>query len=156
VYVKQSSWTVDIPVVIVLRALGVRTEDQIYKITAGCDQEVVDLLFESIDEADSLGVKSTEQAIEFIRLRMRQGHGTPKAEDVSNMLTKVLLSHIQVANDNFQKKIIYIAHIVRRILLAVKDPSQLDNKVNYFHVFYYLRLYILTICTWMKLGILWK
>lgn len=137
IYVKQSSWTVDIPVVIVLRALGVHSDEEIYKMTAGCDQEAVDLLFESIDEADSLGVKSKEQAIDFIRQRMRQNYGTPKSEDVNNMLTKILLSHIQVVNGNFRKKIMYIAHIIQRILLAVKDPSQLDDKVNCFNVFYH-------------------
>ena len=43
----------------------------------------------------------------------------------------MIISHIPVTNYNFQPKCIYLALIVRRVLIALNDPKQLDDKDYY-------------------------
>jgi DNA-directed RNA polymerase III subunit RPC2 len=46
------------------------------------------------------------------------------------MLAHVVLNHVPVENYCFREKVVYITHIVRRVLRTVLDPSLLDDKVR--------------------------
>jgi DNA-directed RNA polymerase III subunit RPC2 len=67
---------------------------------------------------------------------MRQARSTgshrkapnPEAE-AAEMLANVVLNHVPVEQFNFRAKVIYICHIIRRILFTVRDPNLLDDKV---------------------------
>ena len=43
----------------------------------------------------------------------------------------LFLGHVPVIKFNFQAKCVYIALMIRRIVVAVKDPSTLDDKDYY-------------------------
>jgi DNA-directed RNA polymerase III subunit RPC2 len=135
VYVKQSSWSADVPVIVILRALGVQSDEQIFSLFQH-DPYLIEALFDSMDEAETLGVTSQEGALEYILQLMRsvpgqaQPQGVARREDVLDMLSNALISHVPVQQGGFSRKIMYIVCVVRRILLAVKDPSQFDDKVR--------------------------
>ena len=46
------------------------------------------------------------------------------------MLAHVILNHVPVVNYCFREKVVYITHIIRRVLRTVKDPKLLDDKVS--------------------------
>lgn len=47
------------------------------------------------------------------------------------MLAHSLLNHVPVLNYDFSNKALYIAHIVRRVLQTVLDPTLIDDKDYY-------------------------
>ena len=55
---------------------------------------------------------------------------SPEVEAVE-MLAHSLLNHVPVVNYDFSRKVVYIAHIVRRVLKTVMDPSLIDDKDYY-------------------------
>lgn len=61
-------------------------------------------------------------------LLFRTSH--PTLNMIAYIHTQVL-NHVPVVNFNFRDKVIYICHIVRRILKTVRDPSLLDDKDYY-------------------------
>jgi len=50
---------------------------------------------------------------------------------VRDTLTGTILNHIPVERFDYKLKCIYIARMLRRIILAVKDPSTLSDKDYY-------------------------
>jgi DNA-directed RNA polymerase III subunit RPC2 len=42
----------------------------------------------------------------------------------------VVLNHVPVENYDFREKVMYMAHIVRRVLRTVQDRTLLDDKVE--------------------------
>lgn len=54
---------------------------------------------------------------------------SPVAEAVE-VLANLVLNHVPVHQYNFRGKIIYVTHIIRRVLRTVRDRSLLDDKVT--------------------------
>jgi DNA-directed RNA polymerase III subunit RPC2 len=57
------------------------------------------------------------------------------------MLSHVVLNHVPVENYNFRSKVIYITHIIRRVLKTVNDRTLLDDK-DYYGNTNYLSIYL--------------
>ena len=53
-----------------------------------------------------------------------------KQEEARDILEKIL-SHIPVENFDFRPKYIYVALMIRRIIQATEDPTNLDDKDYY-------------------------
>jgi hypothetical protein len=49
--------------------------------------------------------------------------------EAMEMLANGVLNHVPVENFCFRSKVIYIAHIIRRVLMTVNDRTLLDDKV---------------------------
>ncbi len=54
-----------------------------------------------------------------------------QAEEARHILASVVLSHVPVTNFDFRIKCIYVGLMIRRILLAMRDPSTMDDKDYY-------------------------
>jgi hypothetical protein len=54
-----------------------------------------------------------------------------QAEEARHILASVVLSHVPVVNFDFRVKGIYVGLMIRRILLAMRDPSTMDDKDYY-------------------------
>jgi len=52
-------------------------------------------------------------------------------DEARHILASVVLSHVPVVNSDFRVKGIYVGLIIRRILLAMRDPSTMDDKDYY-------------------------
>ena len=53
---------------------------------------------------------------------------SPEVEAME-LLAHGILNHVPVENYCFRTKVVYITHIVRRVLLTVSDRKLLDDKV---------------------------
>jgi len=142
VYLKHNSLGDDIPIVVVLKAMGLECDEEIVQLV-GTEPEIVDLFSGSLEEPYYLGIYSREQALQFIGLKVRQvrqnnvnarmsfrKNMTPEAEAME-MLAHVVLNHVPVEAYCFREKVVYITHIVRRVLRTVIDRSLLDDKDYY-------------------------
>jgi DNA-directed RNA polymerase III subunit RPC2 len=53
------------------------------------------------------------------------------AAEAAEMLANVVLNHVPVIRYNFRAKVVYITHIIRRVLQTVRDRTLLDDKDYY-------------------------
>ena len=74
-------------------------------------------------------VKAAKQNAAAAGSKSYKRSATPEAEAME-MLANGILNHVPVENYCFRSKVIYITHIIRRVLQAVMDRSLLDDKVG--------------------------
>ncbi|SGY19941.1 BQ5605_C017g08396 [Microbotryum silenes-dioicae] len=146
IYLKHNSIHEDIPVAIVLRALGVVSSREIVQLVCGNDDEFRSHFAINIEELEDLKTKSgqqipvqtQQQALDYIGSRVkiirRTGPGAswsqrrPASEEAIEVLATVVLAHVPVEDLNFRPKAIYIAMMVRRVLMAMVDPKSIDDR----------------------------
>lgn len=138
VYLKHNSLTDDIPIVVVMKGMGMQNDQEIVSMV-GTETQLLDGLAGSLEEACEMGIFTQQQALDHISSKLRSAK-IPKAGSSSSItgsdaareiLASVVLSHVPCENFNFRLKCIYIAHIIRRILFTDKDRSRLDDKDYY-------------------------
>lgn len=153
-YLKSSSLGDDIPIAVVLKAMGVESDQEIIQLlgtASAADRELVDLFAGSLEEPYSLGIFTRTQALAFIGNKIINSQAAnansgafggssssaytrkvlPPEVEAVEMLANFVLNHVPVENYCFRQKVIYIAHIIRRILMTVLDRSLLDDKDYY-------------------------
>lgn len=146
IYLKHNSIHEDIPVAIVLRAMGIISSREIVQIVCGNDDDFRARFAVNIEELDELKTKSgqpipvqtQQQALDYIGSRVkvirRTGPGAgwsarrPASEEAIEVLATVVLAHVPVEDLNFRPKAIYIAVMVRRVLMAMADPKSVDDR----------------------------
>lgn len=109
----------------------------------GTEPEIVDLFSGSLEDPYFLGIYSQKQALNFIGNKIKQARAknvnmkqfnkknTTPETDAMEMLAQGVLNHVPVHNFCFNSKIVYITHIVRRVLKTVNDRTLLDDKDYY-------------------------
>jgi DNA-directed RNA polymerase beta subunit len=70
VYLKHNSLGDDIPIVIVLKAMGLESDQEIVELV-GYEPELVDLFSGSLEEPYLLGIYSRDEALSFIGNKVR-------------------------------------------------------------------------------------
>eukprot|EP00808_Paulinella_micropora_P011541 g46876.t1 len=85
-------------------------------------------IFTSLQALDYIGSKI--QTRSFQRAR-QYGIRKSKVDFARDALARDILAHIPVRNYNFQAKCVYLAVVTRRILMAVQDPTTLDDRDYY-------------------------
>jgi DNA-directed RNA polymerase III subunit RPC2 len=111
----------------------VETDQEVVQLV-GSEPYYADMMSSSLEESCRLQVFTQAQALEFIGNRVtqrQQRKPKPKAEEARNILASVILSHVPVVNYDFHVKAIYVGLVIRRILLAMRDPSTMDDKDYY-------------------------
>ncbi|RNC58276.1 putative DNA-directed RNA polymerase polypeptide [Trypanosoma cruzi] len=139
------SFKEDIPIVVMLKALGMESDQQIAQ-HIGTTPAFESVLFACFEQAAALGVKTQDDALHFIGERRKetswevddaqQRHiQKSKADNAAEFLGNVLLCHIregQVQRDwNFRHKALYVCFMVRRMIEASVDSSLLDERDFY-------------------------
>lgn len=134
-YLRHNILTEDIPVVVALKAMGVQSDHEILLMTAGHDKDYQELFAPNFEESTKLGVFSTQQALEFLGSRLKfsrksYGPGPPKskAQDAAQAISHMLIAHVPVKNMQCRVKAIYMALMVRRVLMAMRDPKLIDDR----------------------------
>lgn len=133
-YLKHNSLGEDIPVAIALRAMGVQSDHEILLLAAGNDAHYQDEFASNLEIAALEGIFTQEQALEFIAMRLkperfvkRGEEKTPKQKALEK-LAGTIIPHVEVEGLNFRPKALYIAHMTRRVLMAMQDPKLVDDR----------------------------
>ncbi|PKI83324.1 Ret1p [Malassezia vespertilionis] len=132
-YVKHNSLHEDIPIVIVFRALGILSDKEILQLCAGHDEIYAELFAVNLEKAAKLDIFTRKQALEYMGARvkiMRRGVGLRRApsDEALEVLATVIMAHVPVDNFDFRNKAIYLAAMVRRVLVCMVDGSMVDDR----------------------------
>jgi DNA-directed RNA polymerase III subunit RPC2 len=146
VVMSHRSFTEDIPIVIVLKALGMESDQSIAQ-HIGSGPAVEKILFPCFEQAIKCGIQTQNEALSFIGERRKesgweveetmhkQQAQKSKADKAAEFLGNVLLCHIregEVGKDwNFYHKALYVCFMVRRMIEAMTDSSMLDDRDFY-------------------------
>lgn len=98
------------------------------------------LFAHNIEEVHKLGIHTKMQALDFLGKQVKVirktspngatawGMRRPPSEEAMEALATIILAHVPVHNLNFRPKAIYIATMARRVLMAMHDESQVDDR----------------------------
>jgi DNA-directed RNA polymerase III subunit RPC2 len=135
VYLKNNTLGEDIPIAIVLKAMGVESDVEAVQLV-GSEPYIVNALALSLEEASKFGIHTQFQALKFIGSKIRRNTSSyrkpmPPEDEAREILDRVVLSHVPVNNFDFRAKAIYVGHITRRVLLVHLGKMSLDDKDYY-------------------------
>ncbi|GAC74729.1 RNA polymerase III, second largest subunit [Moesziomyces antarcticus T-34] len=133
IFLKHNSLHEDIPIAIAFKAMGIQADREILQLVAGHDDVYKELFAINLEEAARLGVYTRKQALDFIGARAKASRKPlsmrrPLAEEALDVLATVIMAHVPVERLNFRPKAIYIACMVRRVLMAMQDEKKVDDR----------------------------
>ena len=134
IYLKHNILTEDIPIVVVLKALGVLSDREIMLMTAGADSAYQDTFAVNFEESIKLNIFTQHEALEYIghriqfRLRPSPDARRRATQEALEALRAVIINHVSVVDFNYRPKAIYVAYMVRRVLMAYHNPKLIDDK----------------------------
>lgn len=126
-----------IPIVIVLKALGGKSDMEIMELVAGSDGRYQDEFLVNFDEATKAGIFTQHQALEYIGARVkmgsRKGQFGPQVrrnhvEEGLDALANVVIAHVTIEELDFYPKAIYVAMMTRKVLMAAHNPKLVDDR----------------------------
>lgn len=133
-YLKHNSFTDNIPVVVLFKAMGVITDQEIVQMI-GSEEDILSIFAPSLEECANLKVFTQLQALEYIgsKTRVSRSWGKPKSkvDEASDVLVGVVLAHIPVENFNYRMKCVYLALMIRRVIQAQQDVVRIDDRDYY-------------------------
>ncbi|KAL8365029.1 hypothetical protein RB595_004033 [Gaeumannomyces hyphopodioides] len=129
-----------IPIAIVLKALGGLPDYEIMQLVAGEDARYQDDFAVNFDEATRAGVFTQHQALEYVGTRVKMGSIRTKmpgsggmarrnnTEEGLEALANMIIGHVPIVGLDFYPKAIYVAMMVRRVLMAAQDFKLVDDR----------------------------
>ncbi|KAF2858486.1 beta and beta-prime subunits of DNA dependent RNA-polymerase [Piedraia hortae CBS 480.64] len=134
-YLKHSSMSDDIPIVIALRGMGIQSDMSVLLLVAGNDELYQDKFLPNIEEAARLGVFTQEQALDYIASKLRPerfaakwgGTKSPRQQALDKLAVGIL-PHVGVKDLDFYPKALYLAFMGRRVIMAMHSEKQLDDR----------------------------
>lgn len=137
ILVKHNSLTEPVNAIIILKAMGCDSDQEIIQLI-GADTKFVSTLAPTLQEAAENKIFTRDKALEFIGNKIKSskrpltgGKNRSKIDDARELLKDVILSHIPVHTYNFRMKIIYMALMLRRMIEAMHDENAIDDKDYY-------------------------
>ena len=134
IYLKQNCFLEDIPVVIIFKAMGLASDNEICGLVAGSDHKLLEMFSQSVEEAAKLKIYNQRQALLYVGVRIRSIRSatdrTPesKIDEALDILASVVLSHIEVERTNYRLKATYCAIMCRRVILASDETQSIDDR----------------------------
>lgn len=135
IYIRHNILVEDVPIVIVLKAMGIQSDQEILQLVAGSDKVYQDEFLINFEDAMRDDIQTQQQALEYIGSRvkiMRRPIGTNQRrnyqQEAIEALSSIIITHVPVLGMNFRPKAIYIAYMVKRVLMAKHDPELVDDR----------------------------
>ena len=135
VYLKHNSLTEDIPIVIILKGMGLSSDQEIIQMVGSSD-EILSGLLPSIQEAQEKQVFTRDECLEYLghrsklhKISLSGWTAKSRVDEAKELLREMILTHIPAVNLNFKRKAVYLAMMIRRLLSASKE--QYDDKDYY-------------------------
>lgn len=133
-YLKHNSFSDNIPIVVVFKAMGVISDQAIVQLI-GSEEDVLSIFAPSLEECANLHIFTQLQALEYVGAKCRQirtwGKPRTKVDEASDVLAGVVLAHVPVVSYDYRMKSIYLALMVRRVILAQEDAVRVDDRDYY-------------------------
>ncbi|CAG9938938.1 unnamed protein product [Clonostachys rosea f. rosea IK726] len=127
----------NIPIVIVLKAMGGLSDYEIMQLVAGSDGRYQDEFVINFDEATRVGVFTQQQALEYIGARVKMGSKRGQfgpmprrnnIEDGLDALSNLVVAHVPIEGLDFYPKAIYLAMMTRKVLMASQNTKLVDDR----------------------------
>lgn len=133
IYLKHNSFHEDIPIAIAFKAMGVQADREILQLVAGNDEAYKELFAINLEEAARLNVFTRQQALTYIGQRVKvmrkpMQARRPITEEAIEALANLVMAHVEVKDLNFRPKAMYVAVMVRRVLMCMQDESMVDDR----------------------------
>ncbi|KAI4141596.1 MAG: hypothetical protein L6R39_005272 [Caloplaca ligustica] len=133
IYLKHNVLTEEIPICLAFKAMGVHADQQVLLLCAGEDEAYQDLFAPNFEECAKLGIYSQTDALDYIGFRIKivnkaWGYRRVQVQEALEALASVILVHVPVEGLNFRAKALYLAFMVKRVLMAKCDPKLVDNR----------------------------
>eukprot|EP01135_Chromosphaera_perkinsii_P003763 Nk52_evm9s255 gene=Nk52_evmTU9s255 len=134
-FLKHNSLAEEMPIVVVLKAMGMECDQEIMQMV-GNDKKSIEALANSFMDCRNAGVFTQEQALEYMGSKIRVSRRMwksrkSKSDEARDVLASVILGHIEVERFNFRPKCLYMAVMIRRMIMAMHDPTALDDRDYY-------------------------
>jgi len=136
-FLKHNSLNEDIPIVILLRSMGIQSDQELLNLVAGGDENYQDEFVVNLEEAHRLDVFTQEQALDYIGSRVKAdrfggaSYSAPKKsyrQQAVEKLANTIIPHVEVKDLDFKPKALYISFMARRVLMAKKNPKAVDDR----------------------------
>lgn len=112
-----------LPVVVLLRALGIDTDKEIVEAMATADIEKQEIYF-NLYEFD---VKTAEDAKEYIGKKLRIPQKEYRDKRITDIMDKYLLPHLGQKKADRMKKALYLSQVVKKVLkVGLQDVKEQD------------------------------
>ena len=126
----------DICIPIIFKAMGITSHQEMMLICTGVSAEFQDQFALSFEEANQQKVYTQQQALEHLGSRIKimrkpVGYGAARrnyAQEALEALASVIIPHVPVRGMNFKPKAMYIAFMVRRVLVAWHNNTLVDDR----------------------------
>ena len=131
-----SAGTTPIPVVLLMRSLGIENDKEIFTAIAG-PAEAMKYTVANLNETkdnEEYNVENSEEALQWLEKKFAAGQQKEYREArIQNLLDKELLPHLGSAPEHREKKAIFLGRIVRQVLemaITDQDPNDKDHYAN--------------------------
>lgn len=133
IYLKHNSLSEEIPIVLVLKASGIVSDQEIIDLVAGPNAAYQDLFAVNFEECSKLGVHTQRQALEYLGSKVRtvRRANAPRLTAVQEGLEAIattIIAHISVHDLDFREKALYMAIMTRRVIMAMDNPKMVDDR----------------------------
>ncbi|KNC82092.1 DNA-directed RNA polymerase III subunit RPC2 [Sphaeroforma arctica JP610] len=140
-YLKHNSLKEEINIAVIIKGMGIESDQEIVQLV-GSDHTFIDAFAPTLEECMEHQVFSKDQALNFIGERMvtrvqapwmlkQSGQKKTKKDEAVELLRDVVIVHVPVVDKNYRPKCLYLALMVRRMIMAMNGVIKVDDKDYY-------------------------
>jgi DNA-directed RNA polymerase II subunit RPB2 len=130
----------DIPLIVLFRALGIESDEEIIQIVWGSEkrQKLINMMAASFKECSDINIYTRNDAIEYLIHHMQYGTTSEdKKGYVRSLIDTECLPHVKFGGDTSShkiletRKVILIAWMIRRLVLTEQGFHPIDDRDAY-------------------------
>ncbi|KAI3741434.1 hypothetical protein L1987_59106 [Smallanthus sonchifolius] len=128
IYLVLNAFTSKVPIMLVLKAMGMETDQEVVQML-GRDPQYATLLLPSIEDCASIGVYTQQQALDFLEKKRKKSMSRfGKDDGALGVLRDIFIPNIPVRENNFYMKCVYVVVMIRRMMDAILNEDAMDDK----------------------------
>lgn len=134
IWLKHNVLNEDVPIAMIFKALGIDSDQEIMLLVAGFDSTYQDIFAVNFEECAKLDIHTQQEALEWLGYRLKiksraiAGQRRYHAQEALEALSSVIITHVPVRGMNFRPKALYVAYMVRRVMMAYHDGRLVDDR----------------------------
>lgn len=133
-YLRHNVLSEDVPLVIVLKAMGVHSDKEMMLLVTGFDDKYQEDFAINFEDAIKQGVYTQQQALDWMGSKIKinrgrtVGYKKTHIEEAIEAISSVIISHVEITDMDFRPKALYVANMARRVLMAKHDSNMVDDR----------------------------